>query len=62
MVRDGLHSWKKFILQFLLEEKLIVQGVSPIFMETLGSQFLSHPPIEPYTVTVADGDHPLVEG
>ena len=31
-------------------------------METLGSQFISHPPIEPYTVTVADGDHHLVEG
>ena len=36
--------------------------VAPIFMETLGSQFLSHPPIEPYTVKVADHDHHLVEG
>jgi hypothetical protein len=36
----------------------------PEFVEVLGSQFLSHPPIEPYTVTVspgAEGD-PLVAG
>ena len=32
------------------------------FMETLGSRFLSHPPIQPYLVTVADPRHPLVEG
>lgn len=35
---------------------------APLFMEMLGSQFLSHPPIAPYTVTVADPSHPLVEG
>ena len=35
---------------------------APLFMETLGSQFISHPPIAPYTVTVADPDHPLVQG
>ena len=29
-------------------------------MNMLGSQFISHPPIEPYTVTVADPAHPLV--
>jgi len=32
------------------------------FMETLGSRFLSHPPIEPYRVTVSDPTHPLVAG
>jgi len=32
------------------------------FMETLGSRFISHPPLEPYRVTVADPEHPLVEG
>jgi len=32
------------------------------FMETLGSRFLSHPPIQPYKVTVSDPDHPLVKG
>jgi type 1 glutamine amidotransferase len=35
---------------------------APHFMETLGSQFIAHPPIAPYTVTVADPDHPLVAG
>jgi len=30
--------------------------------EVLGSQFLGHPPIEPYTVQVTQPDHPLVEG
>jgi type 1 glutamine amidotransferase len=35
---------------------------APHFMETLGSQFIAHPPIAPYTVTVADPDHPLVKG
>jgi len=35
---------------------------APLFMDLLGNQFLSHPPIEPYRVTVADPDHPLVAG
>lgn len=33
-----------------------------VFMETLGSRFISHPPAQPYKVTVADPDHPLVAG
>ena len=35
---------------------------APLLMDMLGSQFLSHPAIEPYLVTVADPDHPLVHG
>lgn len=35
---------------------------APLFMETLGSQFIAHPPIEPYTVKVTQPDHPMVEG
>lgn len=35
---------------------------APLFMDLLGSQFLTHPPIAPYTVTVADPSHPLVKG
>jgi type 1 glutamine amidotransferase len=31
-------------------------------MQTLGSMFIAHPPIAPYTVTVADREHPLVAG
>lgn len=34
---------------------------APLFAETLGSMFIAHPPIAPYTVTVADPDHPLVQ-
>jgi hypothetical protein len=32
------------------------------FMEMLGSQFLAHPPMEPYRVEVSDPTHPLVAG
>jgi uncharacterized protein len=35
---------------------------APVFMETLGSQFLAHPPIRPYRVEVTDPSHPLVAG
>lgn len=35
---------------------------APLFVDTLGSMFRSHPPIEPYTVSVADPTHPLVAG
>ncbi len=36
--------------------------LAPRFMQTLGSQFLAHPPIQPYRVTVSDPSHPLVKG
>jgi len=35
---------------------------APLFVDLLGNQFLSHPPIEPYRVTIADPHHPLVAG
>jgi type 1 glutamine amidotransferase len=35
---------------------------APLLMDMLGSQFISHPPITPYTVRVADPTHPLVQG
>ncbi len=34
----------------------------PKFVRTLGSQFIAHPPIQPYTVTAAAPSHPLVAG
>jgi type 1 glutamine amidotransferase len=34
----------------------------PLLVSVLGSQFVAHPPIQPYRVTVADPRHPLVEG
>ena len=36
--------------------------VFPLWAETLGSQFVAHPPIQPYTVTVSDPSHWLVAG
>lgn len=35
---------------------------APLLMETLGTQFIAHPPIAPYKVEVADADHPLTQG
>jgi type 1 glutamine amidotransferase len=34
----------------------------PTLMQTLGSQFLAHPPIAPYRVTPSAPEHPLVAG
>ncbi|MEM7094435.1 MAG: ThuA domain-containing protein [Actinomycetota bacterium] len=34
----------------------------PNWAETLGSQFVAHPPIQPYTVETTDPDHWLVAG
>jgi len=35
---------------------------APTLMQTLGTQFIAHPPIAPYTVKVADPEHELVQG
>ena len=35
---------------------------APLFMQTLGSMFVAHPPVGSYRVTVAEPDHPLVAG
>ncbi len=35
---------------------------APEFMELLGSQFLAHPPIGTFEVTVSNPEHPLVRG
>lgn len=34
----------------------------PLWADTLGSQFIAHPPIEPYTVEITDPSHWLVAG
>lgn len=36
--------------------------VFPLWADTLGSQFVAHPPIHPYAVEVTDPDHWLVQG
>jgi type 1 glutamine amidotransferase len=50
------------ILRFLSDGKVDSPRWAPLFMQTLGSMFVAHPPIAPYTVTVADPNHPLVAG
>ena len=50
------------ILRFLADGRVDSPRWAPHFMETLGSMFIAHPPIVPYTVTVADPSHPLVKG
>jgi type 1 glutamine amidotransferase len=36
--------------------------VFPLWADTLGSQFVAHPPIAPYAVEITDPDHWLVSG
>lgn len=73
-VQEALRDWVKAggrwyalhgtnsILRWLPDGKVDAPRWAPVFMETLGSQFIAHPPIAPYRVTVADHTHPLVEG
>lgn len=56
----GLHGTNS-ILEFI-EGGVDAPENAPIFMETLGSQFKAHPPIQPFKVEVADPDHELVKG
>jgi type 1 glutamine amidotransferase len=56
------------VLRFLSPEgasygELLVNAPrwAPLFMETLGSQFIAHPPIAPYRVEVTQPDHPMVK-
>jgi type 1 glutamine amidotransferase len=50
------------ILRFLANGKVDSPRWAPHFMQTLGSQFVAHPPIRPYTVQITQPDHPLVKG
>jgi uncharacterized protein len=45
-------------------QPFVTPRVFPLWADTLGSQFICHPPIEPYTVTVSPGAHadPLLHG
>jgi uncharacterized protein len=49
------------ILEFL-EKGVNSPETAPILMQTLGTQFIAHPPIQPFTVRVADPSHELVTG
>jgi len=50
------------ILRFLASGLVDSPAWAPHLMETLGTQFIAHPPIAPYRVEVADPQHPLVRG
>ena len=50
------------ILRFLSNGLVDSPAWAPHLMETLGTQFIAHPPIAPYRVEVADPQHPLVHG
>jgi type 1 glutamine amidotransferase len=50
------------ILRFLADGRVDAPRWAPHFMQTLGSMFVSHPPIVPYLVTNADPEHALSHG
>jgi type 1 glutamine amidotransferase len=50
------------ILKFLEDGRVDAPEIAPVLMETLGTQFIAHPPIQPFRVCVADPDHELVQG
>lgn len=50
------------ILRFLDDGRVDTPDEAPVFMETLGSRFLSHPPIANYTVSPTQEHDPITEG
>ena len=50
------------ILKFLADGRVDAPETAPVFMQTLGTQFIAHPPIQPFKVRVADPGHELVRG
>lgn len=50
------------ILRFLADGRVDAPETAPVLMHTLGTQFIAHPPIQPFEVTVSDPEHPLVAG
>jgi type 1 glutamine amidotransferase len=50
------------ILEFLDDGRVDAPETAPVMMQTLGTQFIAHPPIQPFRVRVADPAHELVQG
>jgi type 1 glutamine amidotransferase len=50
------------ILKFLENGQVDSPEIAPVLMQTLGTQFIAHPPIQPFRVHIADPDHELVKG
>ena len=68
-LRDFVASGKRWLALHGTNSLLRLEGKrwvapreAPVFMETLGSQFLAHPPIKPYRVEITAPTHPLVAG
>lgn len=64
-VEDGgkwfaLHGTNS-ILEFT-DSGVACPETAPTLMQTLGTQFLAHPPIQPFKVHISDPDHELVKG
>jgi type 1 glutamine amidotransferase len=56
----ALHGTNSFI-DWLPDGRVSIPRSAPQFMELLGSQFVAHPPLQPFRVLVTDPTHPLVE-
>ena len=50
------------VMEFLDDGRVATPRTHRTLMETLGSQFIAHPPIAPYKVENVNPDHPLVAG
>ncbi|MCY1352436.1 Trehalose utilization [compost metagenome] len=50
------------ILRFLEDGRIDAPKWAPLFMDTLGSMFLAHPPIGPFKVERTRLEHPVVDG
>lgn len=57
----ALHGTNSAI-EFLADGLVGAPRTTPLLMEMLGSQFLAHPPLQEFDVTVPDPSHPLVAG
>ncbi|MBM4205195.1 MAG: ThuA domain-containing protein [Gammaproteobacteria bacterium] len=68
-LRDFVASGKRWfalhgtnsILEFQ-KEGVNAPETAPILMETLGTQFIAHPPIMPFKIETTDPEHALVKG
>ncbi len=69
-LRDFVASGKRWfalhgtnsILKFLADGRVDSPDIAPVLMQTLGTQFIAHPPIQLFKVRVSDPKHPLVKG
>ena len=69
-IRDYVASGRRWfalhgtnsVLRYVKGKGWDAPRAAPLFMQTLGSQFVAHPPIAPYRVEVTEPSHPLVAG